>query len=334
MQEQKRKPIEPRRMEIWYAKLDRRDGSSVQGGSRPVLILSNDINNAVSSVVTVLPMTSRPKKLDLPSHTWIEADGIEGFDTGALVLAEQITTIDQSRLVFRMGGLKDKTLITLVENSVDAQLGMEKTMKTKQEYLAALPKWDGVQRIDTMLRDYLGAADSEYVRAVSRNMMLTAIAKVKGDKPFCGNTPLLIGPSFCGKSVFIQKLGSGYSGLLTLPPTPRVIKALESNLIVELCGDSKADRDAVKTVAPFLWVATTNQDICEGFTSRRICPVHVHRTDTGAAFVMEQDEVDLLWAEAIAAYEAGEEPYQGIGQYEGCEEECKPIPKKYPYGIE
>ena len=29
--------------------------------------------------------------------------------------------------------------------------------KTKQEYLQSLPKWDGVKRIDTMLRDYLGA---------------------------------------------------------------------------------------------------------------------------------------------------------------------------------
>lgn len=334
MQEQKRKPTEPRRMEVWYAKLDRRDGSSVQGGSRPVLILSNDINNAVSSVVTVLPMTSRPKKLDLPSHTWIDENGIEGFQTGALVLAEQITTIDQNRLVYRMGELKDKTLITLVENSVDAQLGMEKTMKTRDKFLEDLPKWDGEKRIDNILCHYLGAAESQYVRAVSRNMMLTAVAKVKGEEPFCGNTPLLIGPAGCGKSVFIEKLGRGYSALMSMVPTPRVIKALSGNLVVEMNPEFKDDTDVLKRQLPFLVVCTTNRDFEERFYGRRICPVHVHRTDTGAAFVMENSEVDMLWAEAVEAYESGERPYQGIGSFDGADEESMPIPRKYPYGIE
>ena len=334
MQELKRKPIDPKRMEIWYAKLDRREGSSVQGGSRPVLILSNDINNSVSSVVTVLPMTSRPKKLDLPSHTWVEADEIEGLETGALVLAEQITTIDQNRLVYRMGELKDKTVVALVEQSVEAQLGMEKKMKTKYEYLNGLPKWDGEKRIDNMLRDFLGAADSEYVRAVSRNMMLTAVAKAVCDERFCGNIPLLIGPAACGKSSFVEKLGRGYAGRLTMPMTPRVVSALSGSLVVEMIPECRADWDLIKNGVPFLLVATTNKDVDESFTSRRICPVHVNRTDTGAAFVVEPDEIDLLWAEAVAAIQSGEKPWQGIGRFEGYEEETKPTPKKYPYGIE
>lgn len=134
MQEQKRttphRVIIPKRMEIWYARLERHTDSSVQGGNRPVLIISNDINNSVSSVVTVLPMTSKPKKLYLPTHTWIDSSKltrVEGEDEelgGGLILAEQITTIDKERLVYRMGELKDKALITLIEKSVIAQLGV------------------------------------------------------------------------------------------------------------------------------------------------------------------------------------------------------------------
>ena len=117
-------------MEIWFARLDRHADSSVQGGNRPVLIVSNDINNSVSTVVTVLPMTSKPKKLYLPTHTWIDSSKLvrtEGEDEelgGGLILAEQITTIDKERLVYRLGELKDKALISLIEKSVTAQLGM------------------------------------------------------------------------------------------------------------------------------------------------------------------------------------------------------------------
>lgn len=127
MQEQMNERTDPRRMEIWYARLGYKNNSSVQRGARPVLVLSNDINNALSSVVTVLPMTSKPKKLDLPSHTWIDKEKIEGFTTGALVLAEQITTIDQKQLVHRMAVCTDKEVIERIEHSMEAYLGMEKT---------------------------------------------------------------------------------------------------------------------------------------------------------------------------------------------------------------
>ena len=124
---------QPRRMEVWYANLPQRSGSSVQGGGRPVLVLSNDISNSVSSVVTVLPMTSKPKRLDLPSHTWVDADRFEGLRTGALILAEQITAIDQKQLVFRIGVCKDEDAIRRIEGSVNEHLGLDGKEKSKHE---------------------------------------------------------------------------------------------------------------------------------------------------------------------------------------------------------
>ena len=49
---------EPRFLEIWMADLGDR-GGSVQSGRRPVLIVSNDKNNVYSSVVNVMPMTTK-----------------------------------------------------------------------------------------------------------------------------------------------------------------------------------------------------------------------------------------------------------------------------------
>ena len=40
-----------------------------------------------------------------------------------------------------------------------------------QEWLAGLPTWDGVERLDTLLIDHLGAEDSTYTRAATRKLV-------------------------------------------------------------------------------------------------------------------------------------------------------------------
>ena len=209
---------------------------------------------------------------------------------------------------------------------------MSNPMKTKQDYLNSLPKWDGHKRIDTMLTDYLGARDSAYVREVGRNMMITAVARSLDENGCSAIAPLLVGPPACGKSSFIQKLGSGYSTMIESAKgkTPRM---LEENLLVEVCGIDRSVAEMIHRSEPFLPVLTANA-LPEEFAGRRVCPVHVGIHDTGRAFTAEQDEIDQLWAEALAAYMGGEEPYVGIHDTEGRSAEAKPIPRKYPYGIE
>lgn len=58
----------PKRMDIWYAHLRENTGTSVQEGSRPVLVISNDMANKNSDVVTVIPLTSQMKRIELPTH--------------------------------------------------------------------------------------------------------------------------------------------------------------------------------------------------------------------------------------------------------------------------
>ena len=205
--------------------------------------------------------------------------------------------------------------------------------KTKQEYLRGLPKWDGVKRIDTMLRDYLGAADSAYAREVSREMMISAVAKGMDECRVASLTPLLVGPSRTGKSTFIQRLCGGFSESLNAKPTVETVRKEIGNLMVEVNELSREVSEMIRRDYPFVIVITYNA--MPGVTgNRRICPVRVGRTDSGRAFVMGQEEVDQLWAEAMAAYKHGERPKGRISDVYGMKEETKPIPKKYPYGIE
>ena len=106
-------------MEIWYANLPMKEGSSIQGGNRPVVIISNDVCNEVSSVITVAPLTSRMKRLNLPTHAVIDTpDGGQ-----SVILAEQIMTIDKSCLNNRLGRIKDRDM-EKIETAILEQLGM------------------------------------------------------------------------------------------------------------------------------------------------------------------------------------------------------------------
>ena len=65
--------------------------TSVQGGVRPVIVVSNNKANTYSSVITVVPLTSRIyKKRYLPTHVFISKYDMTGIRKGSLALAEQV----------------------------------------------------------------------------------------------------------------------------------------------------------------------------------------------------------------------------------------------------
>jgi len=109
----------PQRMEIWYANVPMKKDSSIQGGGRPVVIISNDICNMMSSVLTVAPMTRQLKKLTLPTHVLVDApDGRQ-----SVVLAEQIMPVERSMLINKMGRVPDED-VKRIEAALREQLGM------------------------------------------------------------------------------------------------------------------------------------------------------------------------------------------------------------------
>ena len=89
----------PRRYEIWFADLGDHYGTSVQSGNRPVLVISNDVGNQYSRTVTVIPLTTKLKRMDMPTHIILTEEDCCMFRPQTLqdsvLLAEQITTIFQ-----------------------------------------------------------------------------------------------------------------------------------------------------------------------------------------------------------------------------------------------
>lgn len=90
-----------RRGDIFYAELNPVIGSE-QGGTRPVLVISNNTGNKYSPTVIIAAITSRiHTKAKLPTHTAV--NDFDGLDKNSVILLEQIRTIDKQRLKQYMG---------------------------------------------------------------------------------------------------------------------------------------------------------------------------------------------------------------------------------------
>ena len=110
-----------RRGDIYLVDLGTNVGS-VQGGCRPVLLLQNDVGNQYGPTLIVAPITSRVwKKAEQPTHCRLKK--MAGLNDNSMVLLEQITTIDKSRVKKHLGSL-DKNQMRKVETCIGVSLGL------------------------------------------------------------------------------------------------------------------------------------------------------------------------------------------------------------------
>ncbi len=113
-----------KRGDMFYADLSPVVGSE-QGGVRPVLIIQNDMGNKHSPTVIAAAITSQVGKSKLPTHIEIDAKQIAGLKADSVVLAEQIRTIDKSRLKEKIGHIEDTKVINKINNALGVSFGLE-----------------------------------------------------------------------------------------------------------------------------------------------------------------------------------------------------------------
>ena len=110
-----------RRGEIYLATLNPVIGSE-QGGTRPVLVIQNDIGNRYSPTTIVAAITSRIRKAKLPTH--VEISGARfNLDRDSVVLLEQIRPIDKLRLQERVAELDEESMAK-VNEALSISLGL------------------------------------------------------------------------------------------------------------------------------------------------------------------------------------------------------------------
>lgn len=112
-----------KRGDVFFADLSPVVGSE-QGGTRPVLIIQNDIGNRFSPTVIIAAITAQIQKAKLPTHVEIDAKKY-GFERDSVILLEQLRTIDKSRLTDRITHL-DEELMERVDKALRISVGLVK----------------------------------------------------------------------------------------------------------------------------------------------------------------------------------------------------------------
>ena len=206
-----------------------------------------------------------------------------------------------------------------------------------RSYIQQLPEWDGVQRVDRLLVDYLGADDTAYTRAVTRKTLVGAIQRVL--EPGCKFDTVLVldGKPGIGKSTLLRKLGGEwFSDSLSLADTrdKTAAEKLQGVWIMEIGemqGTRKADIDVLKGFLsrqvdeyraaygrvverhPRTAIICGTTNSMTGFLrdttgNRRFWPVHVSGGRRSVWEMTEQIRAQI-WAEAFAYAAEGEDPY-------------------------
>ena len=207
-----------------------------------------------------------------------------------------------------------------------------------REFIESLPEWDKVPRVDTLLVDYLGAADTAYVRAVTRKTLCAAISRVL--RPGCKFDSMLVlnGPQGVGKSTLIAKLaGEWFSDSLNLGDTKDKTAAekLQGYWILEigeLAGLKKAEVETLrsflsrqndiyraafgKRATPHLrqcvFFGTTNAEsgyLRDTTGNRRFWPVKTPGNGKKQSWNLTHEEILQIWAEALVYVRQGEKLY-------------------------
>ena len=201
-----------------------------------------------------------------------------------------------------------------------------------RNYLAKL-QWDGHPRLDTLLIEYLGAADSPYVRAVTRKAFTAAVARAM--EPGCKYDTMLIlsGPQGIGKSTLLDKMSRGWfnDGIRTFEGK-EASELIQGVWLVEI-GELDAFRQTdVSRIKQFLslradrfraaygrhvkdlprccvFFGTTNTAafLRDRTGNRRFWPVDVGvQTRIKTVWEYLDAEVDQIWAEAVMRWRLGE----------------------------
>ncbi len=109
-----------RRGDIFYADLSPVVGSE-QAGVRPIVVIQNDVGNRYSPTIIGIAITSK-EKIKMPTH--LEIDGSKyGLEKDSVILAEQIRTLDKSRLKEKVGRL-DKETLDKLKRAIEISFGL------------------------------------------------------------------------------------------------------------------------------------------------------------------------------------------------------------------
>jgi len=199
-----------------------------------------------------------------------------------------------------------------------------------QDYLNALPQWDGKPRVDSLIIDYLGAEDTELNRQMTRKALVAAVTRAMDPGCKFDYVLTLIGAQGLGKSFIWKRIGKGWTSDSVSTVTGKdAMEQIQGAWIIELAELAALRKAELESVKQFItkqddsfrpaygrevehydraciFVATTNDPdfIRDATGGRRWWPIQVgvEPRKYSPFEDLTDSEVDQIWAEAMVYY--------------------------------
>ena len=110
----------PERGEVYLVNFDPTIGHEVKK-ARPAVVITNNINNEYSPVLTVIPLSGNIKKV-YPFDVFVSAGG--GLDKDSKIMVNQIRTVDKKRLLKKLSMVSGE-IIKKIEAAIRLHFDME-----------------------------------------------------------------------------------------------------------------------------------------------------------------------------------------------------------------
>ena len=110
-----------KRQDVFLVNFDPTVGAQAKK-TRPALVVSNNINNAHSPIVSISPITSNVTRVY--SFEVEVSAGIGGLRARSKVMVNQTRAVDKVRLIKRLGNLPDK-IMEEIDNALKLHFGLE-----------------------------------------------------------------------------------------------------------------------------------------------------------------------------------------------------------------
>jgi putative DNA primase/helicase len=250
-------------------------------------------------------------------------------------LTQQITIddedIDETKATVIKASLESNYFYDKVgTKDVEEALGVvarERSYHPIRNYLKSL-KWDGKERVQNLLTHYYGSEESEYSRAVSQSMLVSAVARIMNPGCQVDTMVILEGGQGSYKSssistLFSQDWHSEVSASITDKDFYQNMRGKWVMEFGEMTHITRADSNHIKQVLTIrndtyrasygrfsktyprqnIFVGTTNDDVYlkDATGARRYLPV---KTNTIKLAEIKADR-DQLWAEAMHLHQSG-----------------------------
>lgn len=216
----------------------------------------------------------------------------------------------------------------------DALIDHIRYVNPVQQYLEGLEPWDGTPRVETLFVDYMGAEDMDYTRAVTKCILVAAVARTYEPGIQFDNMLILKGAHGIGKSTIIWKLAKEkwcIEERLKFAGNPG--RRIQGGWLIDVINLDNMDRSAFSECKSFLsrqgdrfyrgkyydnhprrcvFFGTTsaNRFLIDRTGNRRYWTVPVDISKATKSIWNDLDgEVDQIWAEAVKLYRDGTHIY-------------------------